>query len=63
MKAAACLPRSSLKPEPGLADEGDLEPDLQTLFEKGAGPRNKPKPPWRCSSTNCNTYHRRNLPP
>ena len=49
------------EPEPGLADNGDLEHDLQALLEQ-VGLAAKDKPRWRSSSTNCSTCPRHNWP-
>ncbi len=55
---------STSSPSPGLADNGDLEHDLQDLLEavgaRGAGGRARPS---CCSSTSSSTCQRRSSPP
>ena len=49
-------------PEPGLADSGDLETDLQDLLEaRRCGPPKRTKVAWRSSSTNFSMSKRMNL--
>ena len=44
------------EPEPGLADNGDLEQDLPALLEAWARPRRRRARRWCCSSTSCSTW-------